>query len=310
MNNIERQYLFQQVLLGLKTMCESQEVLISLVPPFEVSFAFDRDTLSEYLKKTGISKKSFRKEADRIGLLLLAILRETEEQFVEIHLKERELKEQEAAREEKILRQELDFVRKHLWTKLLQDRYNLKASSKEPEFNSADWEAKLKVRDAKLERIEFPENILTMIKPFLAYLPTELPSPQTTNKAAPVYNEPPKKTGGTDASREATGVRDLHPGPILEPAPPALNTYLRALRRTLWTSLASMFISSLVSIPGVCGLVEYFRNGESFLHPYLAIFLIVISVGLLILSAISALTAKRQIELIIKIVINRISHEP
>jgi hypothetical protein len=71
-----------------------------------------------------------------------------------------------------------------------------------------------------------------------------------------------------------------------------------------------MFISSLVSIPGVCGLVEYFRNGESFLHPYLAIFLIITSIGLLILAAVSSLTAKRQTELIVKMVISRISHEP
>jgi hypothetical protein len=310
MNNTERQNLFQQVVLTLKTMSESQEVLISLAPPFEVSFAFDKDALTGYLKKTGVSKRTFRKEADRIGSLLLATLRETEKQFVEIHLKERELKGQEAASEEKILRQELDFVRQNLWTQLLQDRYDLKASGKEPGFSSTDWETKLKVRDAKLDRIEFPENILTMIKPFLAYLPTELPTTQTTNKAAPVHNEPPEKTGSTDALREATGVSDLHPRPIVEPTPPALNTYLRALRRTLWTSLASMFISSLVSIPGVCGLVEYFQNGESFLHPYLAIFLIITSIGLLILAAVSSLTAKRQTELIVKMVISRISHEP
>lgn len=43
-----------------------------------------------------------------------------------------------------------------MWTQHLQDRYELKASSKAPTFSSIDWDIKLKTKDAKLERIRFP----------------------------------------------------------------------------------------------------------------------------------------------------------
>lgn len=152
----DRRELLNKALMTLKALCERHEVFISLVPPFYLSFDVDRDTLSQCLKGSDISEKAFRAESNRLGSLLLTVLQQREEQFIESRVEELELKDQAAEEERKTLQAALASVRGALWDQHLQDRYDLKATSKAPSFSSIDWDIKLKVRDAKLARIRFP----------------------------------------------------------------------------------------------------------------------------------------------------------
>lgn len=153
----DRAELFKQVLATLKALYAHREIFVSLIPPLELSFEIDREVLAQRLKESHIDERDFRREADRISSLLLAILQEAEEQYVKGTIERLELKdEKEAEDKKKKLLEELENVRKAFWNQHLKDRYDLKASSKAPSFVSIDWDIKLKTKDANLEKIRFP----------------------------------------------------------------------------------------------------------------------------------------------------------
>lgn len=153
----DRFKVFSKVLTMLKDLCDSCELFIYFIPPFELSFDVDRDILRKRLKESDLSEKMFSTESDHVSSLLLATLREdAEDDFIESRIKELKLEDEKAEQERKILREELENVRKTLWNQHLKDRYDLKVSSKAPSFMSIDWDIKLKTKDAKLQRIRFP----------------------------------------------------------------------------------------------------------------------------------------------------------
>lgn len=137
-------------------MSEHHEVFISLIPPFELSFEVDRDTLDRCLRESDLSNADFRKQSNIIEIRLLAILGRTEEHFIESRIERLELKDEKIEQEKEKLHKELESVRNALWNQHLQDRYDLKASSKAPWFTGIDWDTKLKTRDSKVESIHFP----------------------------------------------------------------------------------------------------------------------------------------------------------
>ncbi len=93
------------------------------------------------------------------------------------------------------------------------------------------------------------------------------------------------------------------------PKKEVVGTYLRDLRRAVWTALLTSLFSAVVGIFAICNLVLFLQNNASLLHPYLAIFLAFGSAALFAVAVISALTAKKRIELVIGRVL-RSSYEP
>lgn len=93
------------------------------------------------------------------------------------------------------------------------------------------------------------------------------------------------------------------------PKKEAVGTYLRALKETIWTALLTTLFSAALGIFAICNLVLFLQNNASLLHPYLAIFLAFGSAALFAVAVISALTAKKRIELVIGRVL-RSSYEP
>lgn len=140
----------------LKKLKENHGVFISLTPPMQLSFEIDREVLPRYLQEFELTQGDFQEEYVHISYLLLAVLANREENFIEFDIEHSELEGEEADIRKATLREQLRTVKETLLDTRLKQRYDLKASSKAPTFTSIDWDIKLKVKDAELEKIKFP----------------------------------------------------------------------------------------------------------------------------------------------------------
>ena len=75
-----------------------------------------------------------------------------------------------------------------------------------------------------------------------------------------------------------------------------IHAYFQALRKTVWTAMATMLASIVVGVPALCALIEFLRSGGSFMHPYLAMFLVLGSIGLFSTSVLSGFKTKSQLQ--------------
>lgn len=73
-------------------------------------------------------------------------------------------------------------------------------------------------------------------------------------------------------------------------------TYLHDLRRTLWIALTTIIFGAVVGIIGGSALIVFVKSGTTLIHPYLALFLCLASITLLVHATMSALTMKKQLE--------------
>lgn len=145
---------FRTVLDILKD--SENNVFISLIPPFDIFFEFGKGTLDDIISKSNLDLKKFKSISNRISSLLLSVLREEEESFIDAYIERDGLEKEEADNEKKVLGREIETIRKELYNKHLQNRYDLKISSKAPSFSNIDWDIKVKVKDSKLKAINFP----------------------------------------------------------------------------------------------------------------------------------------------------------
>ena len=139
----------------LKELSEQNKVYISLSPPFELSFVIDRHVLGERLQKSDLDRDSFNIQSERISRLLLIVLQDDQDTFIEA-TKQRKEKEGEPPLDKEALLRDLSIVQNALFTEHLKGRYDLKRSSKAASFTGIDWDVKEKVRDSKLDKISFP----------------------------------------------------------------------------------------------------------------------------------------------------------
>ncbi len=152
MNSISKE--FERTLEILNKLKEGGELFVSFSPPFLLSFETDRSALQKALKDLELSEKEFRRAANEIKRVLLAILSDEVEEFI-THWHERGNGENGTADSRQELERELkakiESVRRDFYDDHLQRRYDLKKSSKAPSFTGIDWDIKLKVDDANVE---------------------------------------------------------------------------------------------------------------------------------------------------------------
>ncbi len=151
---------FEKTLRLLKKLKEDNQIFASLIPPFEISFEIDKESLNKYLKEFDLKSDDFQRKQGLISYMLLAILIRDEERFINSNIKnslsKEKIKKEDVELEKKVFKQQFEEIRKSLYDVKLQKRYDFKASSKAPSFSSIDWDIKIKVKDAELEEIKFP----------------------------------------------------------------------------------------------------------------------------------------------------------
>lgn len=76
----------------------------------------------------------------------------------------------------------------------------------------------------------------------------------------------------------------------------SLGSYINHLNKTYLNSLITIITSSIIGVPSLAALICFVSIGRSFIHPYLAIFLIVFALGMLILGVLSSITTKSYLE--------------
>ena len=146
---------FDTTLDVLDSLKDQGQLFISLSPPFTAVMEVDRQDLQNALASTQLSEPDFKRQADVVGSILVAILNDSTEDFI-----------QEAARQhqahqegppdlssEELHTQGLERVEKvksKIYDNRLQRRYDLKRTSKAPSFTNIDWDIKVKRLDANL----------------------------------------------------------------------------------------------------------------------------------------------------------------
>jgi hypothetical protein len=147
------------VLIGL---FREERVYTSILPPFRVDFEIDdRPALLASLKQAGIEgkEKDFRSTLSEIERIVLAILRNEEDRFINGRLEELET-ETAKDEEKKTLKDKFHATRDFLMAvdanNSIGKRYNWKASSKAPSYTGVDWDIKEKLIDGKVGVLEFP----------------------------------------------------------------------------------------------------------------------------------------------------------
>ena len=134
---------FGRVIAIVKQAIEEGEAFVSLAPPYENQIAFvDSKQIATRLAKDDIAPAAFNAILRRINQLLQHILGEHEDDEIPtrppFHKDDPEL-----------LKAQLGVVRQSLYSERLQNRYDLKRSSKAPAFTSIDWDVKIKIDDAE-----------------------------------------------------------------------------------------------------------------------------------------------------------------
>jgi len=147
--------IFNVTLEMLDKLVENGDVYISLSPPFSASFEINRDVLRKQLEDFSIAEEDFNRASRRISSMLLSILANEESDYIKAMIRSK-LKGESADKRRKSLQEQISRVKEHLFTEHLKNRYNLKLSSKAPSFTGIDWDTKIKVGDAQLEKINFP----------------------------------------------------------------------------------------------------------------------------------------------------------
>ena len=139
---------FEQALQVLTELKAKSELFVSLTPPFYTAFDIDQMVLAATLERYGYQEDEFKREAAQVGMALFAVLsKETESYLANAAALQND---DEAGLAEVRSRHEsmLAAVRESLADDRLQQRYDLKKSSKAPGFTSVDWDVKIKHFDA------------------------------------------------------------------------------------------------------------------------------------------------------------------
>ena len=140
---------FEKTLALLSDLKDRGELFIALSPPFAASMDIDHDVLQTSLEESQIPEAGFRRAANQIGNMLAAVLRDSVEEFIQFSQGTGEDDERDPSETDQ-LREKVQRVRDQLYDSHLQQRYDLKRSSKAPSFTDIDWDIKIKHFDAKL----------------------------------------------------------------------------------------------------------------------------------------------------------------
>lgn len=151
----------QKQLQDLKTVIliltePSNEVFVSMSPPFDISFEINADILDNNISNKNINKKLFFAISRTAGFLLLSLLQDRNEDAIVEEFTRNIEDETEREKEAFFLKDALKIVKDSLLTENLSNRYKLKISSKAPSFSSIDWDIKLKINDSKIKEINIP----------------------------------------------------------------------------------------------------------------------------------------------------------
>jgi len=147
---------FAESLSILVNLLNTGDAYISLSPPFEAKFEINKDIIKKRLDELSISESDFNKETQKISSMLLPALSNEENDYIERLLSSRRLDDKKQKEIKENLYQQISKVKECLLTERLKRRYYLKLSSKAPSFTSIDWDTKIKVGDARLDKIKFP----------------------------------------------------------------------------------------------------------------------------------------------------------
>ena len=145
---------FEKTLAMLSDLKNRSELFIALTPPFFTTFEIDREILKEALEQHGIMEAEFKREAFDVNRALFSILSDDVEPYIAYSVENSAGNENEDAG---VLRNEYESLVSEVKDKLvddrLQQRYDLKKSSKAPGFTSVDWDIKIKHFDAHLDSL-------------------------------------------------------------------------------------------------------------------------------------------------------------
>ena len=148
--------MFERVLAFLAEAFLKGDAFVLMTPPYSVEFTFpDRAARTSWLSQAGISPQEFAKQSERVAWLLHALLNGIDAEGLANRLSRHEKGEPDTATVEDYQR-DMDFVRARVYTDRLQNRWDLKQSSKAPSFSAIDWDVKVKVADADREVASIP----------------------------------------------------------------------------------------------------------------------------------------------------------
>jgi len=137
----------------------SNEVFVSLNPPFDISFEINADLLDKNISNRKIEKQTFFQLSRKSAIILLLLLQELDEDSIVENFTRNIEDEKELEKESLLVKNELKIVKDKLLNDpnlRLLERYKLKISSKAPSFSSIDWDIKLKINDSEIEEINIP----------------------------------------------------------------------------------------------------------------------------------------------------------
>ncbi|CCQ90085.1 hypothetical protein NITGR_240004 [Nitrospina gracilis 3/211] len=147
---------FEKILKILKELQDQENLFISLVPPFDISVKIDKEIRQEKLKQAEIDEKVFKNDLRKIETFILVSILGEQNSYIENVLERTNIRGPKAEEKRKEINEAIKKVEEKLVNERLKQRYFLKASSKAPSFHSLDWDIKLKIKDAQIEKISFP----------------------------------------------------------------------------------------------------------------------------------------------------------
>ena len=141
------------------------QLFISLSPPFSVTLEVDRTVMRDTLSQAKLTEKEFRDASNQVGLILLNVLNRTEERYIQRGDAEgpTDLSGSVTHTTPEEREANVKEVKSRLYDDYLQNRYDLKKSSKAPSFNGVDWDVKVKHYDANFDEFQpFPYTTLRL----------------------------------------------------------------------------------------------------------------------------------------------------
>ena len=145
---------FERTLAMLSDLKGRSELFIALTPPFFTTFEIDREILKGALEQHNITEAKFQREALDVSRALFSILANEVEAYI-AHSVETSGDNENDDGDADTLRDRYETLVSEVKDKLvddrLQQRYDLKKSSKAPGFTSVDWDIKIKHFDAHLD---------------------------------------------------------------------------------------------------------------------------------------------------------------
>ena len=140
---------FDSTLAFLSDSKNRGDLFVVLSPPFTASLDIDREVLQEFLDRGGVPESEFRRFAGEIGMMLAALLNGAVDEYV-ANPSQFLADGSDAFEDEEEVKAAVDRVRDQLYDDRLQQRYDLKKSSKAPSFTDVDWDINIKHFDANL----------------------------------------------------------------------------------------------------------------------------------------------------------------